>query len=74
MTIDWTFRMGEIAIDFATLMGPILAVQAQKWIERSREQNNGKSGFLSESTESYDRAFLIHTNGVPCFNNYKTYF
>jgi hypothetical protein len=36
MTIDWTFRMGEIAIDFATLMGPILAAQAQKWIERSR--------------------------------------
>ena len=28
MTIDWTFRMGEAAIVFATLLGPVLAVQA----------------------------------------------
>jgi hypothetical protein len=45
MTIDWTFRMGEIAIVFATLMGPILAVQAQKWIERSREQTTANRDF-----------------------------
>jgi hypothetical protein len=40
MTIDWTFRIGEIAIMFATVMGPILAVQAQKIIERHREKRH----------------------------------
>lgn len=34
-TSDW-------AIVFATLFGPILAVQAQKWIERWRERQNRK--------------------------------
>lgn len=33
---DWTFQMADVAIVFATLMGPILAVQAQKWLERGR--------------------------------------
>lgn len=28
--------MGDVAIVFATIMGPILAVQAQKWLERDR--------------------------------------
>ena len=27
---------------FATLMGPVLAVQAQKWVERARERGNTK--------------------------------
>jgi hypothetical protein len=42
MTIDWTFRVGELAIVFATLLGPVLAVQAQKWIERAREKTQRK--------------------------------
>jgi hypothetical protein len=29
---------GDIAIIFATLLGPVLAVQAQKWVERGRER------------------------------------
>jgi hypothetical protein len=45
MTIAQTFGMGEITIVFATLMGPIFAVRAPKWIELSRELNNGKWGF-----------------------------
>ena len=46
MTIDWTFRMGEGAIVFATLLGPVLAVQAQKWIERARERKQRKIGIF----------------------------
>jgi hypothetical protein len=46
MTIDWTFRMGEAAIVFATLLGPVLAVQAQKWIERARERKQRKIGIF----------------------------
>ena len=37
MTIDWTFKGADIAIVVATLLGPVLAVQAQKWLERGRE-------------------------------------
>lgn len=33
---SWTFEMADVAIVFATLTGPILAVQAQKWLEKSR--------------------------------------
>jgi hypothetical protein len=33
---NWTFKMADVAIIFATLVGPILAVQAQKWLEKSR--------------------------------------
>ncbi len=40
MTFDWTVKIGDVAIVFATIMGPILAVQAQKWIERVREDEN----------------------------------
>lgn len=36
--MDWTFRGSDLAIIFATVMGPILAVQAQKWLERGHEQ------------------------------------
>ena len=39
MQIEWTFKIGDLAIVAATLFGPILAVQAQKWIERERDRN-----------------------------------
>lgn len=38
MIVDWTFKFGDIAIVIATLLGPVLAVQAQKWIERSLDK------------------------------------
>ncbi len=34
--MDWTFRVGDLAIVASTLLGPILAVQAQSWVERRR--------------------------------------
>ncbi|HEX3860077.1 MAG TPA: DUF6680 family protein [Stellaceae bacterium] len=37
--MDWGWKAGDVAIVIATLLGPILAVQAQKWIERSRERH-----------------------------------
>lgn len=38
MQFDWTFKAGDLAIVVATLLGPVLAVQAQKWIERARDR------------------------------------
>ena len=36
MTVDWTLKATDVAIVFATILGPVLAVQAQKWLERGR--------------------------------------
>ena len=36
MSLDYTIKWTDIAIIFATIAGPILAVQAQKWVERHR--------------------------------------
>ena len=37
MTFDWNIKITDIAIVFATILGPILAVQAQKFLEKGRE-------------------------------------
>lgn len=34
---DWTIKFSDVAIVTATLLGPVLAVQAQKFLERRRE-------------------------------------
>jgi hypothetical protein len=38
MTFDWTLKLGDIAIVVATFLGPVAAVQAQKWVERGQQQ------------------------------------
>jgi hypothetical protein len=35
--MDWSVKVTDLAIIFATIIGPIAAVQAQKWLERGRE-------------------------------------
>jgi len=40
MIFDWSLKLGDLAIVFATFLGPIAAVQAQKWIERGRDRQN----------------------------------
>lgn len=37
MIFDWNIKITDVAIVFATIFGPVLAVQAQKWLERNRE-------------------------------------
>lgn len=39
MAADCAFRWTDLAIIFATLLGPILAVQAQGWIDNRREEH-----------------------------------
>ncbi|WP_199053939.1 DUF6680 family protein [Aquitalea sp. ASV15] len=36
--MDWTLKGSDVAIVFATLLGPILAVQAQGWLDSRREE------------------------------------
>lgn len=38
--MDVTLRLTDILIVCATILGPVLAVQAQRWIERARERHN----------------------------------
>jgi hypothetical protein len=38
LVIDYSFKLADIAIIFATVAGPVLAVQAQKFLERRREK------------------------------------
>jgi hypothetical protein len=37
MVWDFTIKLTDIAIVVAALLGPVLAVQAQKWLERKRD-------------------------------------
>ncbi|MPT47110.1 MAG: hypothetical protein E2598_01665 [Sphingobium sp.] len=39
----WTFQLSDVAIIIATLAGPVLAVQAQKWLEKSRAINDRRN-------------------------------
>ncbi|MHB2165861.1 DUF6680 family protein [Alsobacter sp. R-9] len=40
MADEQLFRLSDLAIVAATLAGPVVAVQVQKWLERSREKRN----------------------------------
>ncbi len=47
MTWDYTFKVTDIAIIFATVMGPIFAVQVQKWVERGRADKARQQAIFS---------------------------
>lgn len=40
--IDWTVKITDVLIIISTCLGPIFAVQAQKWLERRREVKNAR--------------------------------
>ena len=42
LKIDWAIKFTDVLIIVATFLGPILAVQAQKWLERRREITNAR--------------------------------
>lgn len=42
LKIDWAIKFTDVLIIVATFLGPILAVQAQKWLERRRELTNSR--------------------------------
>jgi hypothetical protein len=66
---DWTFKLGDIAIVIATLAGPVLAVQAQKWIERSRETKQRRiwifRTLMATRAASLSPAHVEALNAVP---------
>jgi len=42
LTMDWTIKVTDLAIIFATLFGPIFAVKAQKAVERNRAKKDAQ--------------------------------
>ena len=46
MQWDASIKAGDIAIVFATLLGPILAVQAQSFVERHRARRNRRQNIF----------------------------
>ncbi len=58
--------MHDVAIILATLLGPILAIQAQKAVERARERSSRKSWVFHELMAT--RAARVSTDHVQALN------
>ena len=64
--MEWTLRISDVAIVFATLFGPILAVQVQKWLERQGGTNNRR--IVIFRTLMATRATWLSTTHVEALN------
>lgn len=66
---NWTFKIADVAIIFATLIGPILAVQAQKWLEKGRAINDRRSAIfralMATRTARLSPGHVEALNAVP---------
>lgn len=64
-----TVTFSDIAIIFATLIGPVLAVQAQKWVEHRRERNNRRLAIfrtlMATRLASLSNAHVEALNAIP---------
>ncbi|WP_155520942.1 DUF6680 family protein [Ralstonia solanacearum] len=58
----------EWVIAFATLVGPVLAVQAQKWLERSRARDDKKIWVFSQLMATRTIAARISADHVRALN------
>jgi len=61
-----TLKATDVAIIFATLLGPVLAVQAQKWIERATEKRRRRQ-WIFEALMS-TRATILAPKHVEALN------
>ena len=69
MTINWSVKATDVAIIFATLLGPILAVQAQKWLERRGSEKQRQlavfRALMATRASSLSSAHVDALNAVP---------
>ncbi|GAA0745072.1 hypothetical protein CA233_19010 [Sphingomonas sp. ABOLD] len=65
----WVIKVSDLAIIIATLVGPILAVQAQKWLERNRaikdRQNYVFRVLMATRAARLSSAHVEALNSVP---------
>lgn len=69
MIFDWTIKITDIAIVVAAILGPILAVQAQKWLERNREIKQRRAWIfrtlMATRATSLSPAHVEALNAIP---------
>jgi hypothetical protein len=69
MSFDWTIKITDIAIIFATILGPIFAVQAQKYLEKGREIKQRRAGLfrtlMSTRATTLSPAHVEALNSIP---------
>jgi hypothetical protein len=69
MTFEWAIKITDIAIVFATLLGPVLAVQAQKYLERDREIKQRRAWIfrtlMATRATSLSPAHVEALNAIP---------
>ena len=70
--MDWTVEFSDLAIIFATLVGPILAVQSQKWLERRRDVRGRQEAVFRDLMAT--RASGISPRHVEALNAVPTEF
>jgi hypothetical protein len=67
--MDVSLKVADLAIVFATLAGPVLAVQAQKWVERGREKHNRRIAIfrtlMATRANSLSPAHVEALNAIP---------
>jgi hypothetical protein len=64
--VDITIKLADIAIIFATLLGPVFAVQAQKWLERRQDEKRRKMAIFR--TLMATRATRLAASHVEALN------
>ncbi|PIL19521.1 hypothetical protein P775_14185 [Puniceibacterium antarcticum] len=66
MIWDYTIRLTDVAIVAAALLGPVLAVQAQKWLERKRDVKERRLSIFR--TLMATRAAMLSPQHVEALN------
>lgn len=66
MVWDNTIKLADLAVVTATLLGPVLAVQAQKWLEKKREKRERQRWIFSRLMGT--RAALLSPAHVEAIN------
>lgn len=66
MIWDYTISWTDIAIVIAAILGPVLAVQAQKWLERSRDVKERRLAIFR--TLMATRAAVLYPDHVQALN------
>ena len=66
---SWNWTSGDLAVVIATLLGPIAAVQVQKWLERSRAKEDRRIAIfrtlMATRAANLSQAHVEALNAIP---------
>lgn len=67
MSIDWSIQASDVAIVFATLVGPILAIWASEWRQKNRQNQERKEWVFR--TLMTTRSARLHPDHIQALNH-----